>query len=71
MLATSAAFSAKAATWPTAQASGDGRRRPLVTLLEEYKKRVWRYWRSNCGQWQTHLATRTKHYQPRTAKNVS
>jgi len=28
-LATSAIFTAKVAAWPTAQASGDGRRRPL------------------------------------------
>jgi len=30
-------FTAKSAVWPTTQASGDGRRRPLVTLRKEYK----------------------------------
>jgi len=40
-LATSAAFTAKAVTWSTAQASRNGRRRPLVTLRKEYRNRVW------------------------------
>jgi len=35
LLATSATFIAKVADWPTTQASGDGRRRPLVTLRGE------------------------------------
>ena len=34
----SAAFTAKAAAWPNAQASGSGRRRPLVTLRKESQK---------------------------------
>jgi len=34
---TSAAFTAKVAAWPTAQASEDGRRRSLVKRLGEYK----------------------------------
>jgi len=36
-LVTSAAFTAKIAAWPTAQASGNGRRRPLVTRRKEYR----------------------------------
>ena len=36
-LATSAAFTAKATAWPTAQASADGPCRPLVMLRNEYK----------------------------------
>ena len=32
-----AAFYSKAAAWPKAQVSGDGRRRPLVTLQKEYR----------------------------------
>ena len=35
-VATSAAFTAKAVTWPTARTSGAGRRRPLVTLRKQY-----------------------------------
>ena len=41
-LAASAAFTAKVAALPAAQANGDGRRWPLVTLLKEYRNRVWR-----------------------------
>jgi len=33
----SAAFTAKGAAWPPAQASGNGHRRPLVTLRNEYR----------------------------------
>jgi len=36
----SAAFTAKAAAWLRAQASGDGRRRPLVTLRKQYRSRI-------------------------------
>jgi len=35
-----AAFTAEVAAWSTAQASGDGRRRPLVTLRMEYQASV-------------------------------
>jgi len=37
-LATSAAFPAKATAWPTAQASGNGRRRPVVPLEKRVQK---------------------------------
>ena len=42
-LSTSAAFIAEAAAWPTAQASGNGRRRSLavVTLRKEYRNCNW------------------------------
>ena len=39
-LATSAPFAAKAAAWDPAQASGDGRRRPLVTLGEKFETSI-------------------------------
>ena len=37
-LATSAAFTAKVVAWTTAQASGDGRRRPFFELYEGVQK---------------------------------
>jgi len=36
--ATSAAFTAKVATWTTAQVSGHGRRRPLATFRKECRR---------------------------------
>jgi len=39
-LAASAAATAEAATWPSAQVSGNGRRRPFVTFQRENKVSV-------------------------------
>jgi len=36
-LATNVAFTSKVAAWSTAQASGEGHRRPLVTLRNGYR----------------------------------
>jgi len=59
-LATSAALTAEEAAWPTTQASGDGRRRPPVTLQSEYKPNLKKLLSKNLCQEKTKISKNDK-----------